>query len=163
MISIIAVNCIINLQAQTAPSGNTTYVKYSTFNKDTLNYLKTNFEINKSFYIGKPLNTLLGDLELPVLYSTFIHHLPTKVEGVSLSLISGASELDISQSKGKVVNILITFSQPIPMTEIDALINQLRTTYANTNIPDWDNLQKAFYGNRIIGDIQVVLYDYSKP
>jgi len=45
---------------------NNSYVPFIKFKGDTLSYLLHNFYHNEQKYIGKDLNTLLGDIEIPI-------------------------------------------------------------------------------------------------
>lgn len=46
-------------------SGNKAYIPFEKFNGDTLQYSKVNFEENKTFYVGRTVQALIDDLELP--------------------------------------------------------------------------------------------------
>ncbi|MBD0724102.1 hypothetical protein B6A10_02815 [Flavobacterium sp. L1I52] len=51
---------------------NPNYKEFRYFKGDTLKYLLINFNTkNQNYYIGKPLNVLLNDLELPINYYLF--------------------------------------------------------------------------------------------
>ena len=166
ILSILFIGITSYAQTTTSPSGNTVYKLYSTFNKDTLGYLKTNFETNKAFYIGKPLSTLLGDLELPVLSSTPSFHLYDPVNNLSLYFIPTNEKWNRMNKKGKFVYISVTLSQPIPAADIYALIKQVKVaypSYSSFQLCDWETLQQSFYAPRIIQDIQVYQIDYSQP
>jgi len=153
---------IVGMQAQTtAKSGNTAYVSYSTFNKDTLSYLKTNFDTNKAFYIGKSVSTLLGDLELPVLSSMADDLISNQVTVFCLEFISTSESFKRSENQGKEVLMYITLNQAIPSADIYALFNQIKVAYPNNSL-DWTPLHNTFYGGRIIKDIQVFLIDNSQ-
>jgi len=169
----------IQTQAATnsAKSGNPTYQGLSIFQQthtikvlgrnmtvtftDTLSYLKANFDTNKAFYIGKPVSTLLGDLELPVLSSEPSDLISNQVTVFSLDFISTSESFKRSENQGKEVLMYITLNQAIPSADIYALFNQIKVAYPN-NIGDWTPLESAFYGGRIIKDIQVFLIDNSQ-
>jgi len=166
------------MQAQTtAQSGNTNYQGLSIFQQthtikvlgrnmtviftDTLSYLKTNFDTNKAFYIGKPVSTLLDDLELPVLSSDYTPPLVDQVFDVSLDFISTSEVFKRIENKGKIVSIIITFDKAILENDIVVLDAQIKAVYPN-NLGDWTPFDKTFYGSRIIKDIQVFLIDNSQ-
>jgi hypothetical protein len=48
----------------------------ATFNKDTLQYLITNFENQKAKYIGKPIGMVFNDLELEIKGQSRINQSP---------------------------------------------------------------------------------------
>ena len=129
---------------------------------DTLSYLKTNFDTNKAFYIGKPISVLLGDLQLPVLSSLPYNLISNQVTEFSLDFISTSERFKRRENKGKIVEIFITFNQAIPSADIYALFQQIKIAYP-TNIGDWTSLDNTFYGSRIIKDIQVYQVDFSQP
>ena len=129
---------------------------------DTLSYLKTNFDTNKAFYIGKPVSTLLGDLELQVRSNDVTPNIDAgTIIDFSLLFISTTESFRRRENNGKIVYVQITFNQPVLESDLDVLYGQVRATYPN-NIFDWNPLDATFYGSRIIKDIQVYQVDFSQ-
>ena len=52
------------------------YIPLASFNKDTLQYLITNFEKQKDKYIGKPIGMVFNDLELEIKGQSRINQSP---------------------------------------------------------------------------------------
>ena len=139
-----------------AISDNKEYVPYAKFKNDTLNYLKANFEENKNFYIGKPVKTILDDLEIPVLTSRRSGSMKDRnISELSLIFISWV-ELD----KRTEHDLYIYFQESIPFSELDVLIKDKREKYDDPVARmAWTELDAEFYGSRIIKDIQVVKFE----
>jgi len=119
---------------------NNNYVALKMFNRDTLGYVQHNFIDNKKKYIGKDLNTLLKDLEIPI-----------------KSFMPGSSDLnqDISPfihlqfySYNKTihkVDIVVVWSQVLPNVTV------LRLSFKNNFA--WTEEVLNYFGKQIIGDI----------
>lgn len=149
------------------PSGNTQFSRFVNFNTDTLAYLQYNFgegdinSLGKVFYLGRPLNVLLEDLELSVMMSTSNEEFFNNDRGansVTLIFIDRKSLTDKIISNRKYVKMEITFEVDITKIELDSINKSIATVYKNQNVESkivWDFKLKPFYENRIVKDIIV--------
>ncbi len=148
----IAINVIACHTQKKAISGNKNYISYSKFNNDTLKYLKTNFENNKAFYIGKTIKTLVDDSEINVLsLSPLVPKKDQKVYGVSLFFVNNNEKSDKIYEGGGLYCIIVNFQEGISGAEVFSKEN-------STGV--WNPSGASFYGERIIKDIEVVHYEY---
>lgn len=158
----------IALHAQTIPaSGNPNYKTFAEEGKDTLSYLTYNFYTGKSFYIGKTLSVLLGDLELPVLSCDYnINSTNIDVTEISLDIISDDEVWKRMENNGKITTLIVTFQKGISQTDIKTLLQNLKTTYPNyvgNVFAYWESLQTAFFGSQIIKELNVSTIDFKNP
>jgi hypothetical protein len=139
-------------------SGTTTtvpkYRKLNTFRgttNDTLAYVRTSIIDRKDKYIGKELNILLNDLELPI---NRYRIGSSSVRGISPGISfyfypDNVVELK-RQARIDPVIFNIVWEQPLPKDIV------LPMKIRNKNI--WTSEEKEYYGKQIIKDI--VLTDY---
>ncbi len=150
---------------KTAISGNTNYTPYTKFKDDTLSYLKTNFDNNKNFYIGKPLKVLLNDLEiLPISMTDFF---PNKFGskkntiGVELKFFTREQyEYRIKNEKGSLpLYMFIDFQEAIPI-EVSRDVrrensNKVDEQYVFNDKYNPNSTYTKLNGEQIIKDIRV--------
>jgi hypothetical protein len=111
---------------------------------DTLNYVKQ-FEINKANYINKPFSYLLS--HMTQMQPKTVNSLP-QVWGKDLTPYSIFDFTEIEKQYGKkTVAIIITWKTPISHSQAFVLSKQNHFLLTND--------EKNFYGNKIIGDIDV--------
>jgi hypothetical protein len=130
------------------------YQKLSTFKgnaNDTLTYVRTSIIGRKNKYIGKELNVLLNDLELPV--RTYLIGLSNK-KGLSPSLtleFYPRNVMEIKrQNKIDPVILVIEWEKPLPLSIADSLMVK--------NKAIWTKEEKEYFGKQKVKDI--VLTDY---
>ncbi len=145
-------------------NGNSDYIPFEKFNNDTLTYLKTNFENNKDFYIGKPVSVLFGNFELPVLSGNPSPSHRVYFDNVNLYFVS------YEHSRDECASIICTvsFTQEYPHTELTTLYESIIPGFSKqparllnrgeANIYDWTPKHAVFFGSRIIKDIEITNY-----
>lgn len=130
-------------------SKNPNYKEFRYFKGDTLKYLQTNFLTNQDFYIGKPLNILLDDLELQINYYLTVTSGINKKKSPSL----GMSPYNKSQIEKKLSNdnsfllINIEWETSLPIEKVDELLIK--------NKGKWTIEEKNYYGRQIIKEINI--------
>lgn len=125
----------------------TPYVALKKYNGDTLGYVQQNFIDNKSKYIGKELNILLSDLEIPVkscLISSSTRNVKDMPE-TYLQFYSPTESTKRRYSKHRPVDIIIIWSQPLPIDSGIFLIKKNKLV--------WTEEERKYFGKQIIGDI----------
>ena len=111
---------------------------------DTLNYLKTNFEIQKSEYIGKPFSYLLSKMN--------------QIQPKTAWSQSGSWKKNernstdfrftfMEASFHNVINLTIIWQEAVPANDVKYLQNKNGFYFTND--------EKNFYGNKIVKDIRV--------
>ncbi len=148
-----------------ASNENPNYVPFARFNNDTLAYVKANFENNKDFYIGKPVSVLLNDFEIPVLSGNSSPSFRVYFNDVRLFFVG------YEQRRNECASIVCTvsFTQEYPDVElIEQLYESIIPGFSEqparllepgeANIYDWTPKHAAFYGSRIIKDIEITNY-----
>ncbi len=111
---------------------------------DTLNYLKTNFEIQKSEYIGKPFSFLLSkmtQIQPKTAWSLQSQKNMGKIYATSFLFC----EMDYSFHNA--VTITIRWQEPILTKDVKY--------YEQKNGFYFTDEEKVFYANKIIKDIRV--------
>lgn len=109
---------------------------------DTLQYLKTNFEIQKSEYIGKNFSYLLNkmtQIQPKTLWSTVSY------KGNMFASRFKFCEMD--DSFYNAVTFYIEWQEPIPISQV--------RYYEKKNGFYFTNEERNFYGDKIIKDIAV--------
>jgi hypothetical protein len=141
------------MNAQKTPG----YVPLASFNKDTLQYLITNFENQKAKYIGKPIGMIFYDLELEIKGQSRINQSPRNKNyfaGVILDFYNVDLYGGLSLEKGeaffrekKNYCLYIETVQPVSWVDYIAVLRQ-----ANVDI-HWSNNMKTFYAPFIVKSI----------
>ncbi len=142
----------------------TNYVSFANSNKDTLQYLKNNFENQKAKYIGQPLSKIFNDLELKILYHYPINRVAPGMTGVDKRNIAGISLSFYNHNEyRKLTNIDDKKSMQLFSVTIYTKELLLRSEY-NTLLPkdsqDCDAKLKALYSgtNYVVENIEVTPY-----
>ena len=123
------------------------YVHLQNFKSDTLGYVQHNFIDNKQKYIGKVLNTLLNDVEIPI--KSFIpgdSEINNRI--IPLIYLQFYTFNQASQRKDtpkKPVNIIIEWSHPLPFDSVFGLVRR--------NKFSWTEEERKYFGKQIIGNI----------
>lgn len=111
---------------------------------DTLNYLKTNFEITKSQYIGKPFSYLLSKM--------------TKIQPKTVWNIAGSvdnSTIEKTLFRFYDMNYPILNETKMLITWRTGLSYKMVDVYSKRNKYYFTNAERRLYGNVIIEDILV--------
>jgi hypothetical protein len=132
------------------------YIPLASFNKDTLQYLKANFDNQKAKYIGKPIGMIFYDLELEIKGQSRINQSPRNKKysaGVILKFYNLSLYRKLPLEKGeaffkdmKNYSLYIETVQPINMLDYIALIRK------DVNV-EWSNNMKTFYSPYIVKSI----------
>lgn len=111
---------------------------------DTLQYLKTNFEIQKTEYIGKPFSYLLNKMTAiqPKTSWSYQHQ-----KDFGKSYATAFKFCDMDYSFHNAVTLYIKWQEIIPTSQIKY--------YEKKNGFYFTNEEKNFYSNKIIKDIAV--------
>ncbi len=127
------------------------------FRRDTLAFLRYNLGKRKNCYLGKPLYTLLSELNLPV--KSYIPDARSRPqhskEGIFIDFFETDS-LRSLYSKNKIIKstkiklIYFKFNNVISKKEINSTITAKHGK--------WDLLTKAYYENKSIEDIRLAFY-----
>ena len=133
---------------------NPNYKPLNEFRGDTLKYLQTNFLEHQDFYIGKPLNVLLDDLEIDIKYSTPGVNANNMDISPDLSLnfySQKEKEIKIKNKKNPLV-LYVVWEIPLPDEKVTFLIRK--------NQGLWTEDEKKYYGQHIIKEIGMVIPNY---
>ena len=133
------------------------YIPLASFNKDTLQYLITNFEKQKDKYIGKPIGMVFNDLELEIKGQSRINQSPRNKKyfaGVILEFYNVDLYGNLPLEKRhqffvdkKNYGLYIETVQPINWLDYITVLRQ-----ANVDI-HWSNNMKTFYAPFIVKSI----------
>lgn len=134
---------------------NPEYKDLSSFNNDTLEYVKTNFYENQQFYVGKPLIVLFNDLETDIVNFTpnSLWNPMDKSDGVSLTVRYTKHVESHNKSVTHVpaaTNIIIKFTEHYTYKDALGLCDR------NTEI-DWCKAQEDFYKDFIVKEIFIYI------
>ena len=141
-----------SMNAQKTPG----YVPLASFNKDTLQYLITNFENQKAKYIGKPIGMIFYDLELEIKGNLPLQQSPRNkkyLAGVILKFYNVNLYRTLSLEKQRTFykdmkNYAIYIETEVPQNRADYL--SLLRQEVNIN---WSNNFKSFYSPYIVKSI----------
>jgi len=128
------------------------YKTLQSFKGDTLSYIKENFLNNKRSYIGKDVNYLIGNLEVPVHH--YLPHLLTEVDTVSgMTLLFYSDVQREVRGKNKVdpLVLVLKWKDSMPFDSIG--------TITRKNKLAWTDNEKKYIGKQIIKDISLVKYN----
>ena len=118
---------------------NKSYVPFIKYNGDTLAYLLHNFYHNKEKYIGKDLNTLLRDLEIPI--TSYGSGYPDAQWGLGTYSVLYLN----SSPQKKPLIIIINWTQTLKYDSVNALLYKSKGK--------WKDDFREYYGKQIIEDI----------
>ena len=126
---------------------NNSYVKLLKFKGDTLGYVQHNFIDNKQKYVGKDLNSLLKDIEIPI--KSYITGGGMQNNFITTHLVLQFYTADDSYrrnfSANNPVDIIITWPVPLSNVSIDSLWVKTKGV--------WTNDARKYFGNKITQDI----------
>lgn len=118
---------------------------------DTLKYLQINFLSHKKFYIGKPLNVLLNDLEIDV--KKYANGSGAKNINlspyISLGFYSRNQERKKIEEKQDPLVLNIEWEVPLPDEKNVELLRK--------NKGQWTEEEKNYYGQNIVKEIEMVI------
>ena len=136
-------------QAVSKLSGNqdNKYLALKEFKGDTLKYVQHNFIDNKQKYIGKDLNNLLKDLEIPIksYISGYTELDPKIVSDIILQFHTSKKANQMANSTIKPVDIIIICSPPFKRDSVAALWTKSKG--------EWLDAERKYFGKQIIGDV----------
>ena len=140
---------------------NPNYRNFESYEKDSVQYLKENFQ-NNDFYIGKTVKTLLDDLEIQVKCSDFGPDFfgDLKVYDAILYFDEDnvVSKTIVVDKKVKALIKMHVFFEPIDNGEYgiyESILRKARKNNEVNNDTEWELFEKAFLENRIITKISV--------
>ena len=110
---------------------------------DTLNYLKTNFELQKAEYIGKPFSYLLSKMT-QIQPQTVWSQGPLNNRNIRTTTDFRFATMNASFYN--VINLTIEWQESIPATDVKY--------YQNKNKFYFTNDEKNFYGSKLVKDIR---------
>lgn len=122
---------------------------------DTSTYLQNSILANKSYYIGKPLNVLLNDLQIAVKSYSEVLPLPSLPDPIifdrtALYFQSNKEIVMKMLNKNKVPAIEIRFASPIQIPK--AYLRKGGLLDCST---DWTTAKANFFGQYIISSLDV--------
>ncbi len=134
----------------------TKYQKLNTFKdttNDTLAYMRTSIIDRKSKYIGKELNVLLNDLELPINNYTIGG---SNLRGISPSLSLKFYPKNVLELKrqAKIDPVILVIIWETPLSKDDILPILLKSKGV------WTNEEQEYYGKQKVKDIGLVDYKF---
>ena len=134
----------------------TKYQKLNTFKdttNDTLAYMRTSIIDRKSKYIGKELNVLLNDLELPINNYTIGG---SNLRGISPSLSLKFYPKNVLELKrqAKIDPVILVIIWETPLSKDDILPILLKSKGV------WTNEEQEYYGKQIVKDIVLTNYNF---
>jgi hypothetical protein len=156
-----------------AVSGNRDYQSFSQFKNDTLGYAKANFEKNKSFYIGKTVQVLVDDIEVPFQsIPGTITITETKADGSVFMReeyntiefrLSNYDIANIVHNKKKYTAVTIVFDKNVSATVYSDAIKKANAVNPQRDPYAWQPVNSEAFGKCIIKNLSAVEYDFSDP
>jgi len=123
------------------------YIPLLRYKGDTLGYVEHNFINNKQKYVGKNLNTLLNDLEIPI--KSFIPNISyltnDDVPSVYLQFFPLKEASRRKHTVKRPVDIIIKWANTLPMDTVFLL--------GRKNNYSWTDEERKYFGKQIIGDV----------
>jgi hypothetical protein len=124
------------------------------FQGDTLQYVQNCIMDHKDRYIGKPLDSLLSDLEIP--FGSIMNNVPHNnraiVDNSTLSFYNSATTIGrVGARFPKTVLLTFVWEKPIPYQAADDLERQSKG--------NWTAPVKEYFGKQVIKDIKMFKYD----
>jgi len=137
------------------PSKIPQYKPFSKFKGDTLKYNLNNIYKRRDFYIGKPLDSLLKDLEMPVVYFSFTSFTNGRYKNQTTSINMYQDPPRVRENKMEQgipsPTINVYWATPLKTDEVIALSRRGKGM--------WTEEARAYFGKSIIGDIDVMRKD----
>ncbi|MBD0726713.1 hypothetical protein B6A10_16200 [Flavobacterium sp. L1I52] len=134
------------------------YKKLNTFKgttNDTLAYMRTSIISRKNKYIGKELNVLLNDLELPINnYAIGTSRAVGKDKSHSISLYFYPNNVVNLKRENRIDPVIlhIYWETPLPKEMVLPILSKSKGI--------WTNDEKEYYGKQIIKDIGLTDYKF---
>jgi hypothetical protein len=150
-IAIILASCAVQKPA----SGNRVYKPLKEFNKDTLAYLKYNFEEHADFYKGKPIATIVNDLEV---------RMRNYVPGFAHMNKSGQifdCTLELGVFDKQVVYAELDLDQPILEKDVVKMLAETHKAYPDS-LYTISPIKRNFYNKLQVKNIHVYNYEFKK-
>jgi hypothetical protein len=124
------------------------------FQGDTVQYVQNCIMNHKDRYIGKPLDSLLSELEIP--FASFMNNVPHNntaiVDRSTLSFYNPGTTIGrIGMRKPKTVLLIFFWDKPIP--------SQVAHDFTRESMGNWTAPVKEYYGKQVIKDIILSKYD----
>ena len=125
------------------------YRPLETFNQDTTAYLKANFEERKGLYIGKPLDKLLNDLEVPIqkYRYTFSDKHRTLYTDFTLILHRGKLKKPNGDYQFNTIIMNIKWTKTLPISIADSIRDKHEGR--------WSEEAAKYYREQIMGDLGI--------
>lgn len=149
-------SCVsIKQSSRTMNVPNPHYKDLISFNKDTLTYVKTNFYQNQQFYVGKPVEVLLDDLEVDIFHFTpsSLFNPMDKSNGVSLTI---RYTTYVEQSDKSLIENPTIVDLIVKFTELYLYDDALELSDLKADI-NWGKAQEDFYKDFIIKEIFIYI------
>lgn len=129
------------------------YKPLKTYNKDTISYVKENFVLNKKNYIGKEINELLKDLEIPII-TYKLGPDPNMKDYFYISLQFFNDKVVNGKISNKIDPLImpIVLEQPIEITVPLGLFRK--------NQQKWTSEETVYWGKQKIKDIGIVDFKF---
>lgn len=143
----------LNIQKDDTLKKSFTLKALKSVNSDTLNYLRSNFILHKDFYINKPLNILLKDLELPVIryYQMFLDPPQLeRLEGITLKFERDVDMLRKFDSKMVPNMLIISLKDSIMLNDIRPLMMKHKG--------NWSMEVQNYYKDKKIKELMMIKY-----
>lgn len=121
------------------------YRPLAEFGKDTLSYLRTNFENRKGLYVDKPLGFLLDQLEVPTVDYILSETYDNKINKGILLHFNRTSMSSHLASGTSALALVIIWANPIPTEDAKHLVKK-----GNWN---WTKEQEEFFRKQLVGDV----------
>lgn len=137
---------------------NKMYMPLSEFKGDTLEYLKINFIDNKGKYLGKDLNHLLRDCEIPV-KSYLVEYDENNynyIYSIDLSFYSHKSTMSKIGYHLKTQRIIVVWKPALPSDSVQFLIHHGFGLIKSELDFDWTKNTLKYFGNKKINDLILI-------
>jgi hypothetical protein len=123
------------------------------FKSDTLKFIENSILKRKEYYIGKEMNILLKDLDIPIKkYLTGISSKRVEDPGLYINIFDNHQQVAKIKNKSNPIQISILWKTPLPREETSKLIKSSQL--------NWTEEVAKYYGKQIIGDIGIVEYNF---
>ena len=132
------------------------YKPLKEFNGDTLAFVQQSILDRKEYYVGKELNVLLKDLQIPIKYYSF-YPAPVNIYKVydTYLTIRNYKEEDDYVSKGKdPISLAIRWTPPLDANALDFVPKKEKGV--------WSKKVQDYLGKQIVGDIVKTDYKLNK-
>lgn len=124
-------------------------IPLTSFENDTINYLKTNIYQHKAFFIGKKLELLLDSLEIDV-QTYFVNdnfNKPDSSKGIMLYFVD-MNTLFLDKKRRIYKELSIEFESPVSFENAFSLMRKTNSK--------WTKESYMYHKDRIVKDVQMV-------